>query len=261
MQNFAPEPAVFGIHYKEDDYYKGSFPRFYDTGSFEEVKAVEEKWEIIRDEIFAYLNAGHDLKTFSSPTSPGASAPDAWKKMYFMNCLWMHFDNCRKLPKTWNILRQIPGVTLGAVLILAPGGYLEAHSSESNINIRCHLGIRIPAPYPVLGIKVGPEERGWEDGKVIMFSDCHRHTVWNNSNENRVIVAFDILHQQYRNRGVWLCSKYLAALSIRALDATMHVRNKIPATFLRLFHNAVAIGWYLYVNVQAKTQFLFTSRV
>ncbi len=251
MQRAGNEPAVFGIHYKEDDYYHGGQPGFIDTAEFGWVKEVETQWKIMRDEIVSFLGSGGELKKFTSPTSPGLSYPDAWKKIYFMNSGWLQPANCKKLPKTWNIIRQIPGVTMGAVLILEPNGSILPHSSESNINIRCHLGIKIPAGLPQCGIEIKGEKRGWEEGKVIMFNDCHRHMVWNETSDSRVVVAFDILQPRFANRRTWYCALYLGALSVRSLDVYIPLKKYLPGSLMKIFHYPVSLGWYVYLQMQS----------
>jgi aspartyl/asparaginyl beta-hydroxylase (cupin superfamily) len=256
MQHISIEPAVFGLYFKEENYYTGSMPRYYDSSDFPWIKGIEEKWEIMRDEITGYLKSGDDLKGFTSPMSPGLSYPKAWKKIYFMNMLWLQFGNCRKLPITWGILKQIPGITLGAVLILEPKGHILPHVSESNINIRCHLGIKIPASLPKCGMRVGNEDRGWEEGKVLMFSDCYEHTAWNDSNEIRIIVAFDVLQKQYDGQRTWRCAQYLGALTLRSLDVYIPFRKKVPALLLKAIHNSISLFWFIYLPIQAKLEWL-----
>lgn len=247
----ATESPVFGIYFKNDNYYTGSLPYFDDTAKYSWVKNIESQWEVIRNEILAYISSGGSLDAFSSPTSPGLSRPDAWKKIYFMNSLWLHPANCRKLPQTWSIINKIPGITLGAVLILEPRGRILPHCSESNVNIRCHLGIKIPASLPQCGLQVGPEQRDWQEGKVIMFNDCHEHSVWNNTDETRIIVAFDILQPAFANRRVWLCAKYLSALSIRSLDVYIPFRKYLSTLSIKLIHTLIGALWYAYLPIQS----------
>ncbi len=259
MQQILSEPPVFGVHFKDENYYTGSLPCFYNTDNFHWTKEIEAQWETMRDEITGYLKSGGTLEGFTSPTSPGLSYPEAWKKIYFMNSLWLQWGNCRKLPVTWGILKKIPGVTLGAVLILEPKGRILPHSSESNINIRCHLGIKIPAPLPDCGMRVGSEESGWQQGKTVMFSDCHEHTVWNNTNETRIIVAFDVLQKQYDGQRTWLCANYLGALTLRSFDAYIPFRKILRGPVLKMLHKAVSFLWYVYLPVQKQAARLLTG--
>lgn len=254
MHDIPEEPATFGIYYSTDNYYQGKFPRFYDTNQFSWVKKIESQWETMRDEITEYLNSGTEFKGSISPNSPGISYPDAWKRMYFMNSLWIQFSNCKKLPKTWGILKTIPGVTQASVLILNPHSQIYPHSSESNINIRCHLGIKIPGKLPVCGLRVGNEEENWSEGSVIMFSDCHEHTVWNNTDQMRIIVAFDILQKQYASQRIWLCAMYLSALTIRSTDSYLRFLKKTPNFLIKTLHIIIACPWYCYIFIQNKLE-------
>ena len=83
-----------------------------------------------------------------------------------------------------------------------------------------------------------------------MFSDCHLHTVWNHTSETRVIVAFDVLQSQYDRQRTWRCAQYLAALTLRSLDAYVPFRNKISSNGLRVLHNFISLLWWLYLPLQ-----------
>lgn len=58
---------------------------------------------------------------------------------------------------------------------------------------RCHLGLKIPGEAPECCFTVGPESRSWEEGKVLMFCDAHRHTAVNYTDTVRFIVNFDVI--------------------------------------------------------------------
>jgi aspartyl/asparaginyl beta-hydroxylase (cupin superfamily) len=260
MQSKTFEPPVFSIDYKQENYYTGNLPYFQNSEDYPWLKNIENQWEVMRDEILDYIKSGKELQSFTSPTSPGLSSPLAWKKIYFMNFLWMQYSNCKKFPQTWSILKQIPGITLGGILILEPHSKILPHCSESNINIRCHLGIKIPADYPVCGIRVGKEERGWENGKTVLFSDCHEHTVWNDSDDIRIIVAFDVLKKEYDTHKKWMCALYLGVLTLRSLGTYFPFRKVTPVILVKPLHYLVSFGWYVYLHLQSLAESLLGLR-
>jgi len=45
-----------------------------------------------------------------------------------------------------------------------------------------------------LRLSVGNQTRPWEPGKAIVFDDTIEHAAWNNSEQLRVILIFDIWH-------------------------------------------------------------------
>ena len=235
---------------KEKNEYKGSHPAFYDINSFPWLAEIESNWLVIKEEIERFNNAGNKMEEFRSASSPGLSRPDSWKKVYFMNMLWIQSKNCRNFPKTWSILSKIPGITLAGILVLESNAAILPHCSESNVNIRFHLGIDIPAPYPVCGIKVGNQEKGWENGKTIAFSDCHNHTVWNNSDKSRIIVAFDVLRPEYDRYRTFYCSMYLGALTFRFFSEKISVIDKLPYIIKKISHKILATLWFIYLPVQ-----------
>lgn len=247
------EAAIFFI---KENFYNGSHPRFFNTGDFEWVKDVEQCWETIRDEISEFLNSGKSIQGLSTYTPPHVSSPGGWKNLYFMNFMWVQYRNCRKFPRTWRILKKIPGITFAAIGILEPHSSILPHYGDTNINIRCHLGIKIPAPLPTCGIKVGNEEKGWEEGKVLMFSDCHLHTTWNNSDERRIVVGFDVLKKEYEHQRTWMCAQFLGAQSLRFIDSYIPFIRKSPDSVMTVVHKFFSTLWYLYLPVQARFSFI-----
>ncbi len=253
-----PEPPIFTV---KETQYEGSHPCFYNPKEFEWVKMVEDQWQVIRDEIFNFLDSGKSIQGRSTYTPPDLSDQTAWKNVYFMNFKWMQYRNCRKFPKTWDILNKIPNVTFAAIGILEPHSSILPHYGGTNVNIRCHMGIKIPAGYPVCGIKVGNEAKCWEEGKVLMFSDCQLHTTWNNSDERRIIVGFDILKKEYDHKRTWMCAQYLGAQTLRFLDSYLSFIEKSPLSVLEAVHRFFSALWFLYLPIQARFGFLYGKEI
>ena len=40
-------------------------------------------------------------------------------------------------------------------------------------------------------MRVGDQTVGWEPGKCVVFDDFYRHEVWNDTDEQRVVLIFD----------------------------------------------------------------------
>lgn len=49
------------------------------------------------------------------------------------------------------------------------------------------------------GIVCGGQERKWVAGQALVLDDSFVHKVWNNSDEPRVILLFDIWHPDVQN--------------------------------------------------------------
>jgi aspartyl/asparaginyl beta-hydroxylase (cupin superfamily) len=73
--------------------------------------------------------------------------------------------------------------------ILAPGTHIEPHNGMLNTRLICHLPLIVP---PNCRLRVGNETRTVEAGKVLIFDDSIEHEAWNDSDEMRVILLFEI---------------------------------------------------------------------
>ena len=82
---------------------------------------------------------------------------------------------------------QMPSVLFSQLL---PGATIEPHHGAINSRLICHLPLIVP---PNCGaLKVGGQQRAWEEGKVMIFDDSVRHEAWNTSDALRVVLIFDI---------------------------------------------------------------------
>ncbi len=75
---------------------------------------------------------------------------------------------------------------------LAPRTHIPAHTGESNARLVVHLPLIVPEKCGTL--RVGFEEREWKVGEALIFDDSIEHEAWNNSDELRVVLLFDIWH-------------------------------------------------------------------
>ena len=66
---------------------------------------------------------------------------------------------------------------------------MPAHTGMFNTRLICHLPLIVP---PGCGFRVGNQVREWEVGKLLIFDDTIEHEAWNDSDEDRVVLIFDI---------------------------------------------------------------------
>ncbi|MCS6933612.1 MAG: aspartyl/asparaginyl beta-hydroxylase domain-containing protein [Chitinophagales bacterium] len=241
------EPLI--IHLR-NNYYNGKLPAFYTPEQFPDLKVLSDHWQEIRDELIAYEQKHGPLQGLSTYSPPGTSNDSPWSNLYLENFLWRYYKNRKYFPKTCAIIDKIPGLTFAAFAALNPGGTLTPHYGDTNAVIRCHLGLKIPAPHPVCGIRVADEERGWEEGKLLLFSEAHLHTVWNYSNERRYIFCVDIIHPNWEKRRWWICARVLGAQSWVFIENRLWLLKKIPEPIALLLSRLLAIVWYIYLPLQ-----------
>jgi aspartyl/asparaginyl beta-hydroxylase (cupin superfamily) len=241
--------AIFFL--SEDDSYTGEEPLFYNPADFGWVRLLEENWTIIQDEM-AHILSGNEKISLSSSNPPYLSNPNAWKNIYFYNFLWKNHTNCQKYPNTYALLCSIPNLTFAEFTVLEPHSQVLPHIGETNTTIRGHLGIEIPGSLPDAGIQVGDEMKSWEQGKVVLFSDCYRHTVWNQTNGRRFVLVFDVMRSEFAKKKFWMCAQSLSALTIKWFDSKFNLLHRLPSFLLKPIHVFLALVWVVYLPIQNK---------
>jgi aspartyl/asparaginyl beta-hydroxylase (cupin superfamily) len=185
-------------------YYFPGLPQiqFYDRASFPWLAAVESATDGIRDEIEAlladsdafrpYLVSGTDRPQFN--VHGLLDNPD-WSTLY----LWENGGpveaNVERCPRTMAALSEVPlpHITTRAPAIffsrLSPGARIPPHHGMLNARLICHLPLIVPEG---CGLRVGNETRRWEVGKALIFDDTIEHEAWNEDEEDRIVLIFDI---------------------------------------------------------------------
>jgi aspartyl/asparaginyl beta-hydroxylase (cupin superfamily) len=97
-------------------------------------------------------------------------------------------------------LTQIPNRSPSVLFsLLKPGAHIPPHNGLINTRLIAHLPLIVPGQ---CRLRVGNETREWAPGKVWLFDDTIEHEAWNDSNETRVILLFEVdrpdisLHEQ-----------------------------------------------------------------
>ena len=73
--------------------------------------------------------------------------------------------------------------------ILKPKTRIPPHTGVSNTRLVVHLPLFVP---PGCGFRVGSETREWRPGSAWVFDDTIEHEAWNDSDQPRAILIFDI---------------------------------------------------------------------
>jgi beta-hydroxylase len=168
---------------------------FFDTADFTWTQDLESQWKTIRRELDDVLADRSRVPNFQDVSSPQAvlTDDDDWKTLVFYVYGHRIARNCDRCPETERILRKIPGMKVGMFSILAPRKHIPAHGGPSKNLLRGHLGLKVPAQETACRIRVGSDVRYWSEGKVLIFDDTHDHEVWNDTDEERVVLFFDVL--------------------------------------------------------------------
>jgi aspartate beta-hydroxylase len=98
-------------------------------------------------------------------------------------------------PKTTAVLAQlplcdVPGYAPGAFFsVLQPHTHLPPHTGTTNTRSIVHLPLVIPEG---CRFRVGAQTRAWKKGQAWVFDDTIEHEAWNDSEQVRIILIFDI---------------------------------------------------------------------
>ena len=99
--------------------------------------------------------------------------------------------NAAQAPVTTRVLEQVPNLQTAWFSILAPGYHIPAHKGVTKGILRSHVGLIIPEKHNDCRIRVGDEICVWKPGEIFVFDDTYEHEVWNDTEEERVILLFD----------------------------------------------------------------------
>lgn len=148
------------------------------------VEKLKEHWEDILQEY---------LLTKTTPYFERDLYTGNWDVFPFLFFDNTFSENIEKCPKTWNLLKDIPGLVNASFSILKPNTEILPHTGITNKVYRYHLGIKIPDN---CGMIVSNKETTWKPGQLLLFDDTQKHSAYNRSTEERVVLLFDVERSQ-----------------------------------------------------------------
>jgi len=176
---------------------------FFDRADFPWIHELEAATADIRGELDSLLVSS--LEDFSPYVSYGPETPlNQWKELNNSrrwSALFLYQDgkriesNIARCPKTVAALSRAPLVEIpdraptAFFSRLEPKTRIPPHTGSSNTRLTVHIPLIIQ---PDCGFRVGSEVRNWELGKALIFDDTIEHEAWNDSDQSRVVMIFDI---------------------------------------------------------------------
>jgi aspartyl/asparaginyl beta-hydroxylase (cupin superfamily) len=170
-------------------------PFIYDNAAFPWAAGVEREWRTIRAELDRVLVRKDEMPNVQEITADAAAiTQDSGWKIFVLVAYGIRSEpNIGLCPETWRIVRAIPGLKTAMFSVFEPGKRLPPHRGPYNGVLRLHLGLLVPEPGAHLGIRIGPEFRTWQEGKVLIFDDAYEHEAWNESGDPRVVLFVDFV--------------------------------------------------------------------
>ena len=176
---------------------------FFDRDHFPWLTVLEAATDVIASEAVDALNGnGSEFRPYVD--FPPGTPVDEWAPLnHSMNwsvySLWhdgspvaAHQAQC---PRTCAVLSQLPMCDIrnyapGAYFsVLKPRTRLPPHTGTTNTRSIVHLPLVIPEG---CGFRVGADVRPWKKSHAWVFDDTIEHEAWNDSDEIRIILIFDV---------------------------------------------------------------------
>jgi aspartate beta-hydroxylase len=194
-QVYQPRPRAF--------YYPELPPRqFFGRDEFGWLAALEAATPDIAEELVEAMTQQQDFVPYLQGDARVAgndankvSANQGWKAFFLWKDGKPVEEHIRRCPRTMAALQDVPLFTVPErgpnilFSVLHPGAKIAPHTGFINTRLICHLPLLVP---PDCGFRVGNDTRPWVPGKAFLFDDTIEHEAWNNSDQTRVVLLFDI---------------------------------------------------------------------
>lgn len=177
--------------------------QFFDRRDFPWLPELEAATDAIRGELLALLDEG--LPGFAPYVAHAPGAPlNQWAELNHnprWSTLWFWRDGARqdeaiaRCPRTAALLDTLPlarqpGFAPTALFsALAPRTRIPPHTGSTNARLLVHLPLVLPGP---AFFRVGNDTRAWRMGEAWVFDDSIEHEAWNDADQTRAILIFDI---------------------------------------------------------------------
>ncbi|UZK68106.1 aspartyl/asparaginyl beta-hydroxylase domain-containing protein [Sphingomonas sp. S1-29] len=205
---------------------------FFDREHFDWLPAIEAAFDDIRREALSLLDQG--AEGIVPYVSMGAGAPTTkwtpldrsldWSVFYLWRFGRRDDDACRRCPDTARALEKLPMADMprraptAFFSILKPRTRLPAHSGVSNARAIVHLPLIVPEG---CGFRVGGETRQWREGEAFVFDDTIEHEAWNDSDQPRVVLIFDVWNPYITTQERALLRRYFEVADASGFDPGM----------------------------------------
>lgn len=166
---------------------------FFAPSQFGWIPRIEAGWTAIRDELRVVLRGRGRIPSLHELAAGEAmlTQDDKWKTYWLYAYGRKIPENCRSCPETTRLVETIPGMKTAFFSILGPRKHIPPHRGPYTGVLRYHLGLIVPRQKEACRIRVDTDVAHWEEGRSIVFDDTYTHEVWNDTDEERVVLFVD----------------------------------------------------------------------
>jgi aspartyl/asparaginyl beta-hydroxylase (cupin superfamily) len=146
----------------------------------------------------------------------GLENSDKWSALFLWDYGRLVAENAALFPRTLEALELAPLPRIAGQAPMALFSKLSAstrippHNGLLNTRLICHLPLIVPEECGAL--RVGNEERPWVEGELLIFDDSIEHEAWNDSQQERVILLFEVWRPEIGEAERELISAMLTAV-------------------------------------------------
>lgn len=190
---------------------------YQDNSAFPFLGMFTDNWEKIRDEAREILKNRDAIPAFQevSPDQHLIATGKNWRTFFLYGFGEKLPKNCAAAPFTASLLEKVPNIEISWFSILSPGYHIPAHQGVTKGILRAHLGLIIPKQQEKCRIRVDQQITHWKPGEIFVFDDTFEHEVWNDTDEERVILIFDF-DRPMKWRGRALLKFFIGAMKFTA---------------------------------------------
>ena len=182
------------VHWFISLFSKVGNPPVFRRDVFDWVVRLENDWVAIRDEAMKVLERPEEIPALRvvSPDHSRIATDDKWKVFFLWGYGYEVKDNTARCPVTNELVKSVPGLISAFFSIHTPGTHLPRHYGPTNGMLTCHLGLKIPEDANKCRIAIDDQDYNWEPGKFLIFDDTYYHEVWNDTDEDRVVLLMHV---------------------------------------------------------------------
>ena len=185
------------------------------------IAQLEARWPEIRAEVDALLDREDGIPPLAaiSPDHRRIAPPGKWKSFFLWGYGYRNEENIARCPRTAAAVAGIPGLNSAFFSILAPGAHIPRHRGVTKAILTAHLGLIVPKRRQDCRMQVEDQLLRWDEGRTLVFDDTYYHEVWNDTDEQRVILLV-----QFR-RPTGLLGRLVGGLFLAAVRRSRFVQD------------------------------------
>lgn len=190
-------------------------PPVFDPAVFPWTGELETHWREIHDEVRSILADPRRVPSLGdiSPDHQRLDQRRSWRAFFLWGYGHRVDQNCARAPRTAALVDRIPGLITAMFSVHEPGTHLPRHRGVTKGMITCHLGLIIPDDPERCRIAVEDQVYSWAPGRFFIFDDTYKHEVWNETDEDRVILLIHV-RRPLRGAGKWVERLFFRALQL-----------------------------------------------